>query len=74
MEKQTDEFSFMATLDDSGLCVTDSCGGGHRVYATTRDEAADEIERYIQRCARMFAEDMADDLFDEDSDDENDDD
>jgi len=72
-DKESSEYGFMATLDDAGVAVSDSNGGGNRFAAYTRDEAIAAIAGYIRDSADYLAECMAEDLFDEDSDDSDDD-
>ena len=64
--KESAEYGFMAVLDEVGLAVSDSNGGGHRVYATTRTEVVAAVAKYIRSQADYLADCIADDLFDED--------
>lgn len=75
MIETTDEFGFVAELDNGVITLSDSMGGGTRIYV--RDGyAEEEIRAYIKSCASSIAEDMVEQLglndIDEDEEDSDD--
>jgi hypothetical protein len=68
----TEEYGFVAELDDGVITLSDSMGGGTRIYVGD-GHTEYYIEAYIKSCARAIAEDMVEHLGLNDVEDEYDD-
>lgn len=73
MIETTDEFGFVAELDNGVITLSDSMGGGIRIYVKD-GYAEQEIASFIKSCASSIAEDMVEQLGLNDVDDEDDED
>jgi hypothetical protein len=75
-EKESDEYGFIAHLEDNDVvALTDCMGGGERFSYGGRDDLIETITEFIKSRAREYAEEMVEDLdIEDDPDDEDTDD
>lgn len=65
VDKETDEYGFMAVGTEDGISVSDSFGGGTLIDLSSGDDleyAKSKIAAYIERNAEYYAEAIIDDL------------